>query len=64
VSLRRRRLPSGVCAALQVALPAISTRMTEDEYRAIRQMFTRPGEITGINPEEMTGNFLGPPFPL
>jgi hypothetical protein len=37
--------------------------MTDDEYRAIRQMFTRPGEISGLDPEDVAGNFLGPLFP-
>ena len=49
-------LALAVYAALQAALP-------DDEYRAIRRMFTHPGEISGVDPDDIAGNFLGSTFP-
>jgi hypothetical protein len=45
-------------AALQAAQPAIDTTMSEDEYRALRRIVMHPGEISGLNPEEVAGSFL------
>jgi hypothetical protein len=51
-------LALAVYAALQAAIPAISTDMTDEEAAAIRRMLAHPGEISGVDPSEITGNFL------
>ena len=51
-------LALAVYAALQAAFPAISTDMTDEEFQALRRITMHPGEITGINPDEVAGNFF------
>jgi hypothetical protein len=44
--------------------PVIDTTMTDEEAWALQRLLRHPGEITGLDPSEIGGNFLGPPFPL
>jgi hypothetical protein len=32
--------------------------MSDDEARALRRITMHPGEISGLDPEEVAGNFL------
>jgi hypothetical protein len=48
-------LALAVYAALQAAISVINTDITDDEYRAIRQMFAHPGDFT-VPEDEYGGN--------
>jgi hypothetical protein len=45
--------------------PAIDTTMTDEEAWALQHLLRHPGEIdlSGLDPSEIGGNFLGPLFP-